>query len=237
MTVPTRAPAHRFTAQLVVNAVVFAVVLSGGACSAPEPPPAAAAGPDLSPLTIAPLANDPKTADVVWRYLDPASGEVRSALTIDEIPEHARRQVVVFDPRRDPPAGYDFVADVGQGLPATAHPVANFAFPTRAAMAPVERPRTPTQTSNSAAREVILFSTQGCGYCKKARKYLTANKIPFTELDVEEDPSASQKLQSLGQRAGLGARDLQGVPILFVDGKPMVGWDERQAAKLLGLSG
>lgn len=195
-------------------------------------------GVDLSPLTIAPLEADPGAADVIWRYLDPQSGEVKSATRLDEIPEQARRQVVVFDPRRDAPPGHDFVADVSKGLPATAHPVANFAFPTRAAMAPVER--VPAQAANavgSGPREVIMFSTQGCGYCNKARKFLTAKKIPFTELDVEEDPSAPARLQALGQKAGLGARDLQGVPILFIDGRPLIGWDERQAARLLGLSG
>lgn len=195
-------------------------------------------GVDLSPLTIAPLESDPGSADVIWRYLDPQSGEVKSATRLDEIPEQARRQVVVFDPRRDAPPGHDFVADVSKGLPATAHPVANFAFPTRAAMAPVERAPTQAKSAaNSGPREVIMFSTQGCGYCNKARKFLTAKKIPFTELDVEEDPGAPARLQALGQKAGLGARDLQGVPILFIDGRPLIGWDERQAARLLGLSG
>ncbi|HRE92190.1 MAG TPA: glutaredoxin domain-containing protein, partial [Myxococcota bacterium] len=117
---------------------------------------------------------------------------------------------------------------------------ANFSFPTRAAQAPIERSPQKGQASDgraAGAREVIMFSTQGCGYCTKARKFLTANKIPFTELDVEEDPAASSRLQTLGQKAGLGARDLQGVPILFIDGKPLIGWDERQASRLLGLSG
>lgn len=202
-----------------------------------EEPGQAMIGVDLSPLTIAPLESDPGAADVIWRYLDPQSGEVKSATRLDEIPEPARRQVVVFDPRRDAPPGHDFVADVSKGLPATAHPVANFAFPTRAAMAPVERAPAQATTASSGPREVIMFSTQGCGYCNKARKFLTSKKIPFTELDVEEDPGAPARLQALGQKAGLGARELQGVPILFIDGRPMIGWDERQAARLLGLSG
>lgn len=195
-------------------------------------------GVDLSPLAIAPLESDPGAADVIWRYLDPQSGEVKSATRVDQIPEQARRQVVVFDPRRDAPPGHDFVADLSQGLPTTAHPVANFSFPTRAALSPIERaPAQAGKAASAGPREVIMFSTQGCGYCNKARKFLTAKKIPFTELDVEEDPDAPSRLQALGQKAGLGARDLQGVPILFIDGKPLIGWDERQAARLLGISG
>lgn len=217
--------------------VVALALLLTTACSpqSDSPPGPALPAPELTPLAITPLESDPGAADVIWRYLDPQSGEVRSATRFDQIPEAARRQVVVFDPRRDPPPGHDFVADLSQGLPATAHPIANFSFPTRAALAPVERAKAPAATGSP--REVIMFSTQGCGYCGKARKFLTAQKIPFTELDVEEDPSAPSRLQSLGQKAGLGARDLQGVPILFIDGKPLIGWDERQAARLLGLSG
>jgi glutaredoxin len=80
-----------------------------------------------------------------------------------------------------------------------------------------------------------MFSTAGCGYCTKARKFLTKNQIPFTELDVEDNPTAPGRLSTLGQKAGLSARDLQGVPIIFVDGKPILGWDERRLSKMLGL--
>ena len=82
-----------------------------------------------------------------------------------------------------------------------------------------------------------MFTTAGCGYCSKARKFLTEQRIPFTELDVEEDPAAPGRLSALGQKAGLGARDLQGVPIIFVDGTPILGWDQRRLSSLLGLGG
>lgn len=234
-------PRHCSSALGLLFVVFVATACSGqGEPQTPVQPGPATTAVDLSPLVIAPLESDPGAADVIWRYLDPQSGEVKSATRLDQIPEAARRQVVVYDPRRDAPPGHDFVADLSNGLPATAHPVANFSFPTRAALAPVERaPAQGPGSANAASgpREVIMFSTQGCGYCNKARKFLTAKKIPFTELDVEEDPAAPSRLQALGQKAGLGARDLQGVPILFIDGKPLIGWDERQAARLLGLSG
>jgi len=207
------------------------------ACSkAPEDaPPQVAATP--APLVIQAAEVDPGAASIIWRYVDPQSGEVASASAFDAIPAPARRQVVVYDPRHEPPPGWDYVADLSNGLPATAQPIANFRFTTRSGVADIVREPASGRLEPIAAREVIMFSTQGCGYCNKARKYLAANKIPFTELDLEEDPKAGPRLQSLGQKAGLSPRDLQGVPILFIDGRPMVGWDERQVAKLLGLGG
>jgi glutaredoxin len=198
------------------------------ACSSPAPEAPAA------PTAPPPLELAAGTKDLVFRYLDPHTGEVASAGQLDAIPEPARREVVVYDPTREPPPGYDYVADLSRGLPATATARTSFTFQTRAAAAPVTRNSEPTA---QASREVVMFSTQGCGYCAKARKFLASNRVPFTELDIEEDPSAPGRLSALGQKAGLRPNDMQGVPILFFDGKPMIGWDERRASKLLGLGG
>ncbi len=218
---PSR-PMPPLTALLLGAALTFIA-----SCSAPPEPP--------KPVEPPPIEVTPAQSGLIFRYLDPQSGEVASAASLDAVPEAARREVVIYDATREPPPGWDYVADLSRGLPATATPRASFDFQTRAAAAPIERK--PVETSPSAAHEVVMFSTQGCGYCAKARKFLTSNRVPFTELDVEEDPSAPARLSALGQKAGLGPRDLQGVPILFFDGKPMVGWDERRAAKLLGFGG
>jgi glutaredoxin len=176
---------------------------------------------------------DAARKDLVFRYLDPATGEVATAASIDAIPAAARSQVVVYDPQVQLPPGWDLVADLARGT--VAEPRQGFSFRTRGALAPLVPP--PATRSAEGAREVVLFSTQGCGYCAKARKFLTEHRIPFTELDVEEDPSAPARLGALGQRAGLGPRELQGVPILFIDGQPVLGWDQRKVASLLGIRG
>lgn len=182
-----------------------------------------------------PVEIDASRKDLVFRYLDPGSGEVATAASIDAIPAAARGQVVVYDPAVALPPGWDLVADLAKGT--TAVPRQGFAFATRAAMAPSSAAPPAAKDKDPGAREVVLFSTQGCGYCAKARRFLADNRIPFTELDVEEDPAAPARLATLGQRAGLGQRDLQGVPILFIDGKSVLGWDQRRVAELLGIRG
>jgi glutaredoxin len=81
---------------------------------------------------------------------------------------------------------------------------------------------------------VSLFSTQGCGYCSKTRTWLAQRKVPYTEYDLERDPKASAKLQELGKRAGVAPGQLQGVPILFVDDRAILGWDPERLGALLG---
>jgi glutaredoxin len=218
---------------MMKSPLAFAVIAQvlgsfGAACEdAPTEPVAVVAAP--APVQIA--AARPELA---FRYLDPATGEPATAGTVDQIPEGARREVVVYDPSATLPSGWDLVADLSRGFPATAVPRQHFAFVSRSAAAPIVRE---APTAKAGAHEVVMFSTQGCGYCAKARKYLTENRVPFTELDLEEDPAAPGRLSALGQKAGLGERDLQGVPIFFVDGTPILGWDPRRMASLLGLGG
>lgn len=207
-----------------------ALVAGCGGADSPTTPTVVAAAPPSTPVAI-----DGARKDLVFRYLDPTSGEVATAASLDAIPAPARGEVVVYDPNVQLPAGWDLVADLSRG--ATAIPRQSFSFATRAALTPsTETPPSGSRKGDSQ-REVVMFSTAGCGYCTKARKFMTEQRIPFTELDVEEDPAAPGRLSALGQKAGLGARDLQGVPIIFVDGTPIIGWDQRRLSSLLGLGG
>lgn len=222
---------HRATRRTFGALVLLA--LTALACSDKESAAPATVAPAAPP---APVTVDPARADLVFRYLDPERGEVATAASLDAIPAAARREVVVYDPTVSLPAGWDLVADLSV-TPAVATPRQHFAFATRAALTPSTAAPPATATRAAGSHEVVLFSTQGCGYCDKARRFLTQHRVPFTELDVEDDPAAPGRLTALGQRAGLGPRDLQGVPIIFVDGQPILGWDQKRLAKLLGIGG
>jgi len=57
-----------------------------------------------------------------------------------------------------------------------------------------------TTAPSSAYPKIVLYTTSWCPHCKEAKEYLTSRKIPFTNLDVEEDISAwedfSEKYQA-----------------------------------------
>ena len=40
---------------------------------------------------------------------------------------------------------------------------------------------------------VIMYCRSWCGDCARARAWLTAHNIPFTEIDVESDPTARER--------------------------------------------
>jgi len=183
------------------------------------------------PVAVAPPAPLEITGDrdgVVYRYLDPQTGDVATAAAIADIPPQARPQVVVYDTNAPPPPGWDMVADLSRGLPAHAEPQGGFAFAvaTRATSAA-------GAAATAGAHQVVMFSTAGCGYCRKARSFFKQHKVPYTELDIEEDPSAPRRLAALGKKAGVPQNQLQGVPIIFVDGQVILGWDEGRLKRLL----
>lgn len=63
--------------------------------------------------------------------------------------------------------------------------------------------------------KVVMYSTDWCGYCKKAREYFRSQKIAFVEYDIEKDPRAKREHDALGAR---------GVPVILVGDKRMNGF-------------
>ncbi len=186
------------------------------------PPPAP------SPLTL------DGTTDVAFRYLDPATGRPATATTVDAIPEAARAQVIVLPLAGEAPPGWEHVADLTRPLPVTTVPTRGFVLspPSPAEAAPDPAPPARRRVGPP---EVVMFSGPGCKPCKHARKWLSERRVPFTELDLGTDPKAWARLDELAARAGLRERDKSGVPIFFVDGQPVLGFDRARLAKLIGL--
>ena len=62
---------------------------------------------------------------------------------------------------------------------------------------------------------VIMYATQWCGVCKKARRYFNDNNIPFTEYDIDNDPKAQARFDAL---------EGKGVPVILVGKRRMNGF-------------
>ena len=66
--------------------------------------------------------------------------------------------------------------------------------------------------------EVIMYSTEWCPYCQKARRYFKRNKIPFREYDVETSKKGRRDYKALRAR---------GVPVILIGHKRMNGFSEQ----------
>ena len=70
----------------------------------------------------------------------------------------------------------------------------------------------------SARRNVsiTMYSTSWCGSCIKARSYMQAHGIAFTELDVDRDATAKARARGLNPRGS--------VPTIAIDSEVLVGF-------------
>ena len=73
--------------------------------------------------------------------------------------------------------------------------------------------------------KVIVYSTEACPWCHKAKDWLKENNIEFTDHDVGNDSKAAEEMISKsGQR---------GVPVIDIDGKITIGFNEEKLKGLL----
>lgn len=74
---------------------------------------------------------------------------------------------------------------------------------------------------------VTIYSTSTCPYCKLAKAFMTEKHVAYTEINVQENPEkAEEMIQKSGQ---------MGVPVIDVDGKIIVGFDQPALKEALGI--
>ena len=76
-------------------------------------------------------------------------------------------------------------------------------------------------------KRVIVFSTPTCTYCTQAKRYLRERGIRFRDVDVSKDSAAARDLV---RRSGQ-----QGVPVLDIGGRIIVGFNRPEIDRLLEL--
>ena len=81
--------------------------------------------------------------------------------------------------------------------------------------------------STSSAPKVLIFTTPTCSYCTLAKRYFRENKIRFRDIDISKNEAAARDLQrKTGQT---------GVPVIFINNRPIVGFDKAKINKMLSL--
>ncbi len=88
--------------------------------------------------------------------------------------------------------------------------------------------RVPPMRAPQKARRVLVFTTPSCPWCVRAKQYLRQRNVRFREVDVSRDVAAARDLV---RRTGR-----MGVPVVEIDGRPIVGFDKPQIDRLLGLA-
>lgn len=77
-------------------------------------------------------------------------------------------------------------------------------------------------------KNVTIYSTPTCSYCKAAKEFFAENNVQFTEHDVAGDQAKREEmLKKSGQL---------GVPVITIDDAVVVGFDQPKLQELLEIA-
>lgn len=76
-----------------------------------------------------------------------------------------------------------------------------------------------------ADKEVVIYSTPTCPYCRRAKEFFKQKGIDFTDYNVAED---KEKAQEMIKKSGQ-----MGVPVILIDGEIVIGFNQALVEKLL----
>lgn len=73
---------------------------------------------------------------------------------------------------------------------------------------------------------VVMYATGLCSFCTAARALLERRGVAWEEIRVDADPERRREMEALsGQRT---------VPQVFIDGRPVGGYQDLRALELAG---
>jgi glutaredoxin 3 len=64
---------------------------------------------------------------------------------------------------------------------------------------------------------VVIYSASWCAFCHMAKQYLDGLKVPFKEIDVENDHDAARALVEKTGQAG--------IPVIEIGDETIIGFD------------
>lgn len=73
-----------------------------------------------------------------------------------------------------------------------------------------------TSASQQSDQQIVMYTTSWCSDCRRAKRVFAALAVPYTEIDIEQEESAAERVRELNNGS-------QSVPtILFPDGSILV---------------
>jgi glutaredoxin len=79
------------------------------------------------------------------------------------------------------------------------------------------------------SHEIVMYGTLWCGDCHRSRAFLDEHEVPYTFIDIDDDPDAAVIVERM-QRGG------RSVPtIVFADGATLIEPSDADLGAKLGI--
>ena len=191
---------------------------------------------------------DGGTADILYTYMN----ERRKYVTVDSadrVPDPFRNDVIVVNLRLSPEERLSHkqvvVANLNSKTPEgffeiTLEDRLNFEnaqklkrqwrlTPAKALVSPAGAPQTRPPPFRPS-RDIVLYTTSWCGYCRKVREFFKKHNIAYIEKDIEKDNRAVEELRN---KCAMNGLDCSGVPVVDWRGVLIPGYDEASYLRMM----
>lgn len=74
-------------------------------------------------------------------------------------------------------------------------------------------------------KEVKIYSTSTCPYCRMAKEHMALKNISYKNIDVSSDQSAAEEMARISGQMS--------VPVIVIDHEIIVGFDKSRIDSLL----
>lgn len=85
----------------------------------------------------------------------------------------------------------------------------------------------PTKKTEKKSKRIVVYTTDGCPWCVRAKEYLKSLALPFKEVNLSKNPGEIDKLV---KRTGQ-----MGTPQIDINGKFVIGFNKPEIDRLLGV--
>jgi len=220
---------------IIWNIFLWVAVLNVVACGEPPGETADNVGsPSSTDEPPTPPAVTDGSKQLLFSWFE--GNEAKTATDVAEIPDGVRKEVRVQDlstPPEQRRPDWLFLADL------TAKDNAGKYHVRAVRRAEYEEKRHPVQAApekpdarqaGKSPMDVIMYSTAHCPHCKRARRWLLEQKIPYKEFDIEKDDVAAKELYEKCQAQSIMPG---GVPMFDVNGQIVPGFSPEAILQLL----
>lgn len=76
-------------------------------------------------------------------------------------------------------------------------------------------------------KNVTIYSTPTCHFCAMTKEFFKSHNIPYTEHNVGSDLEKRKEM--------IDKTHQMGVPVIDIDGKILIGYDEKALVSALGI--
>ena len=87
---------------------------------------------------------------------------------------------------------------------------------------PGQRDAIETHFEADGSPKLVMYATDWCPYCQKAREHFVENRIPYTEIDVEKSAEGERRYTAL---------KASGYPLIYIGTKRIQGFDKQAIDK------